>query len=131
MPVIEGSIRFIKLNSTDMYQGRDTGKHTVTMVNLTPDQVEELESNGVKVKTYGEGQYKSFQRNFTTTADRRKNLLIIDSEGNDFTDDIPEGSTVRIDYRYGTPWADKGVPVYLNAIRVLDTETVPSVDPAL
>ena len=54
MAVIEGKAMFVNINETEVYEGKDTGRYTVTLT-LNDETSNELSSKGVRLKSYGEG----------------------------------------------------------------------------
>ncbi len=118
MPVIQGKAQFVNLKETEVFDGKDTGRYTVTLT-LDQDAQDQLASNGVRLKSYGEGSEAIMQRKFASRYDVR----VIDSEGEPASKDIPSGSTVRIAYKYGNEHPVYGVPVYMDAVRVLEVSS--------
>ena len=47
MPLLEGTVAFQNLQKTEVYQGQDTGRFTVTL-SLEEDMASKLSSEGVK-----------------------------------------------------------------------------------
>ncbi len=115
MAVIEGKAQFINVKETEVYEGKDTGRYTVTLT-LNDDTSNELSSKGVRLKSYGEGSEAIMQRKFAS----KYPVRVIDAEGELFGGDIPAGSTVRISYKYGDEHPVYGVPVYMDGSRVLE-----------
>ena len=111
MPLLEGTVAFQNLQKTEVYQGQDTGRYTLTL-SLEEDMAEKLSSEGVKVKAYEGTSQRKFASKFP--------VKIIDANDNPFTGDIPRGSTVRISYKTGPAHPVHGTPTYLNAVRVLE-----------
>lgn len=125
MAVIEGKAQFIHLRETESYDGKDTGRYSLTLT-LDDDTSNELSSNGVRLKSYGEGSDAIMQRKFASKFPVR----VIDAEGEPYAGDIPAGSTVRVAYKYGNEHPVYGVPVYMDGVRVLELGA-DGVDPAL
>jgi len=115
MAVIEGKAMFVNVKETEVFEGKDTGRYTVTLT-LNDETSNELSSNGVRLKSYGEGADEILQRKFAS----KYPVRVIDAEGEPFAGDIPSGSTVRISYKYGDEHPVYGVPVYMDGIRVLE-----------
>jgi len=125
MAVIEGLAQFINVRETEVYQGKDTGRYTVTLT-LDDAQANELSSKGVQLRSYGEGDAAIMQRKFASIFE----IKVIDAEGEKYEGDIPRGSKVRISYKYGDEHPVYGVPVYMDAVRVLE-EGQAGIDAAL
>ena len=115
MAVIEGKAMFVNVKATEVYEGKDTGRYTVTLT-LNDETADELSKKGVRLKSYGEGADAILQRKFASKFPVR----VIDAECETFSGDIPSGSTVRISYKYGDEHPVYGVPVYMDGIRVLE-----------
>ena len=115
MAVIEGKAMFVNIKETEVYEGKDTGRYTVTLT-LNDETSNELSSKGVRLKSYGEGSDAILQRKFAS----KYPVRVIDAEGEPIAGDIPSGSTVRISYKYGNEHPVYGVPVYMDGIRVLE-----------
>lgn len=115
MAVIEGKAMFVNVKATEVYEGKDTGRYTVTLT-LNDETADELSKKGVRLKSYGEGADAILQRKFAS----KYPVRVIDAEGETFSGDIPSGSTVRISYKYGDEHPVYGVPVYMDGIRVLE-----------
>jgi len=115
MAVIEGKAMFVNIKETEVYEGKDTGRYTVTLT-LNDETSNELSSKGVRVKSYGEGSDAILQRKFAS----KYPVRVIDAEGEPIAGDVPSGSTVRISYKYGNEHPVYGVPVYMDGIRVLE-----------
>ena len=125
MAVIEGKAQFVWLKSTEVYEGKDTGRYTLTLT-LDDASANELSDKGVRLRSYGEGDDQIMQRKFAS----KYNVRVIDAEGEPFGGDIPSGSTVRISYKYGDEHPVYGVPVYMDGVRVLEMSAA-GVDAAL
>jgi hypothetical protein len=115
MAVIEGKAQFIWLKSTEVFEGKDTGRYTLTLT-LDDESANELSNKGVRLKSYGDGSDAIMQRKFAT----RYPVTVIDAEGQPFAGDIPSGSKVRLSYKYGDEHPVYGVPVYMDGVRVLE-----------
>ena len=115
MAVIEGKAMFVNIKETEVYEGKDTGRYTVTLT-LNDETSNELSSKGVRLKSYGEGSDAILQRKFAS----KYPVRVIDAEGEPISGDVPSGSTVRISYKYGNEHPVYGVPVYMDGIRVLE-----------
>lgn len=110
--ITEGVVAFESLREHDVYQGKSTGKYTLTLT-LSDSEAEKLEKMGVKVKTYeGNGQ-----RKFSSQYD----VPVVDTEDNPFQGRVNRGSKVRILWAEGkAPHPVHGVSTYLNRVRVLE-----------
>ena len=62
MSLAEGTVAFQNLQQTEVYQGQDTGRYTLTL-SLEEDVASKLSDEGVKVKDYeGTAQRKFLHR---------------------------------------------------------------------
>ena len=109
--VIEGILNFSKLTETDVYNGQDTGKYSVT-ITMSEDDASALSAQGVKIKDY-QGHK---QRKFTSKFD----VLVMDVDGNKYSGEVPYNSKVRLKYKTGNPHPVHATPTYLEAIKVLE-----------
>lgn len=111
--VIEGEAKYCSLDKTDYYDGKDTGRYTLTMLlDDNPEAVEKLESQGVKIREYKNQKVRKFA---TTYGD----FPIVDEEGNPTDRDVPWGSIVRVQYSLGNDHPVHGVSTYMNKVKVL------------
>ena len=76
MAVIEGKAMFVNIKETEVYEGKDTGRYTVTLT-LNDETSNELSSKGVRLKSYGEGADAILQRKFAS----KYPVRVIDAEG--------------------------------------------------
>jgi transcription elongation factor len=111
MAVVSGKAAFAHLDSTEVYNGQDTGRYTLT-VTLDDDNAEMLAQQGVKLKDYEGVKQRKFASKFA--------VKIIDANDQPFIGNIPRGSVVRLSYKTGTPHPVHGTPTYLNAVRVVE-----------
>ena len=109
--VIEGILNFSKLTETDVYNGQDTGKYSVT-ITMSEDDASALSAQDVKIKDYQGNK----QRKFTSKFD----VLVMDIDGNKYSGEVPYNSKVRLKYKTGNPHPVHGTPTYLEAIKVLE-----------
>jgi len=115
MNTIEGLVAFSNVTEHEVYNGKNTEKYSLT-VTLDDDVADELASKGVKIKEYQPEDKVFKQRKFTTRFD----LRVIDAEDKPYSGEIPRNSRVRLLYNLGKQGGEHGVPVYMNAIRVLE-----------
>lgn len=115
MNTIEGIVAFSHVTEHEEYNGKTTEKYSLT-VTLDDEVADELASNGVKIKQYQPEDKVFKQRKFTTRFD----LRVIDADDKPYSGEIPRNSRVRLLYNLGNQGGEHGVPVYMNAIRVLE-----------
>ena len=115
MNTIEGLVAFSNVTEHEVYKDQSTGKYSLT-ITLDDDVADELSSNGVKIREYQPEDKVFKQRKFTTRFD----LRVIDAEDKPYSGEIPRNSRVRLLYNLGNQGGEHGIPVYMNAVRVLE-----------
>ena len=65
MPVINGTAAFISLKDFEVYQGKSTEKYSIT-VTLDDASIEQLEGQGVKLRSYEDSKQRKFASKFLT-----------------------------------------------------------------
>jgi len=111
MSLAEGTVAFQNLQQTEVYQGQDTGRYTLTL-SLDEDMASKLSDEGVKVKDYEGIAQRKFASKFP--------VRIVNANDEPFTGAIPKGSKVRVQYKLGDSHPVHATPTYLNAVRVLE-----------
>ena len=92
MSVINGSAAFVNLTEHELYQGQSTGKYSIT-VTLDDKSIEQLEAQGVKMRTYEGQQQRKFASKF--------HVPLYETTGDEFMGAITRGSLVRVQYSLG------------------------------
>mgnify|MGYP003128152820 FL=1 len=111
MSLAEGTVAFQNLQQTEVYQGQDTGRYTLTL-SLEEDMASKLSDEGVKVKDYEGIAQRKFASKFP--------VRIVNANDEPFMGAIPKGSLVRVQYKLGDSHPVHATPTYLNAVRVLE-----------
>jgi len=111
MSLAEGTVAFQNLQQTEVYQGQDTGRYTLTL-SLDEDMASKLSDEGVKVKDYEGIAQRKFASKFP--------VRIVNANDEPFMGAIPKGSKVRVQYKLGDSHPVHATPTYLNAVRVLE-----------
>ena len=111
MAVVSGKAAFAHLDGTEVYNGQDTGKYTLT-ITLDDENADLLAKQGVKLREYEGNKQRKFSSKF--------NVKVIDANDQPFIGSITRGSTVRLSYKTAAPDPVHGTPTYLNAVRVLE-----------
>ena len=111
MSLAEGTVAFQNLQQTEVYQGQDTGRYTLTL-SLEEDMASKLSDEGVKVKDYEGTAQRKFASKFP--------VRIVNANDEPFMGAIPKGSLVRVQYKLGDSHPVHATPTYLNAVRVLE-----------
>ena len=112
MAVTEGIVAFSDLTTTELYEGRDTGKYTIT-VNMEQEEADKLTNAGINVKEYKNQPQRKFVTKFPGFA-------VLDAEGETIPKHIPWGSKVRILWEPGKPHPTHGIAPYFKKIKVLE-----------
>ena len=121
--VTTGTVAFSNLTEFDVYNGKSTGKYTLT-VTLDDSEARKLEDMGVRVKEYvpkdengnPDPSAAKKQRKFTS----QYFVPVVDNENHPVSGEIPFGSTVRILWKGKDAHPDYGVPTYMNRIRLVE-----------
>lgn len=109
--VITGTVAFSNVTKTDVYNGQDTGKYTLTLV-LDGESNTKLEELGVRIKDY-EGKP---QRKFSS----KYKPFVTDDEGFPYDREIPYGSTVKVLTAIQGDHPQWGPSTYLNKVKVIE-----------
>ena len=83
MAVVSGKAAFAHLDSTEVYNGQDTGRYTLT-VTLDDENAQMLAEQGVKLKDYNGDKQRKFASKFA--------VKMIDANDQPFVGNIPLGS---------------------------------------
>ena len=107
MSVINGTAAFISLKDFEIYQGKSTEKYSIT-VTLDDASIEQLEAQGVKLRSYEDSKQRKFASKFLTP--------VFEANGDEFMGQVTRGSLVRVQYSLSpdehpvhghTPYLDK------------------------
>lgn len=115
--VTTGVAKYVYLDSTEKFNGEDTGKYTLT-ISVDDKEAKALEKAGVKVRTIttDDGEYKA--RKFSTKYPLPFEMIkTVDGEaiGHDFGAE----SEVQVLWKAGQEHPMHGVATYLTAVKVL------------
>lgn len=108
--VATGTAAFVNLLERDTWKGQPTN-YNVTLT-LDPDCIDELKNNGVKLKEYEDTLQRKFQSNFE--------VQVLDTEGDNYTGQVPRGSRLKVLYSLGKPSPMHGVTAYLEKVKVIE-----------
>ena len=111
MLTIEGTIAFAELETTEVYNGQDTGKYSVVL-SLDDSDATQLADMGVKLREYEGVKQRKFSSKF--------DVEVYDAEGVEFDGRVTRGSKVRIQYKEGNAHPVHGTGTYLEKIKVLE-----------
>ena len=115
--ITKGIVKYNYLDSTEKYQGEDTGKYTLTVA-LDSKEVKALEGEGVKVrtiKTEDGGSYRA--RKFSTKYPLSFNMVKT-VDGEDIGFDFGAESVVEVLWKKGNEHPQHGVATYLTAVKL-------------
>ena len=115
--VTTGVAKYVYLDSTEKFNGEDTGKYTLT-ISVDDKEAKALEKAGVKVRTIttDDGEYKA--RKFSTKYPLPFEMIkTVDGEaiGHDFGAE----SEVQVLWKAGQEHPMHGVATYLTAVKVI------------
>jgi hypothetical protein len=114
-----GIAKYVYLDSTEKYNGEDTGKYTLT-VSLADDEVKELEKEGVKVRTINTEDGGSYRARKFSTKYPLEFDKIRTEDGESIGSDFGAESKVEILWKKGSEHPQHGFATYLTMIKVLD-----------
>lgn len=115
--VTNGIAKYVYLDSTEKFNGEDTGKYTLT-VSLDDKEAEALEKAGVKVRTIkaedgSEYKARKFSTKYPLPFD-----MIKTAKGEAIGHDFGAESEVQVLWKAGQEHPMHGVATYLTAIKV-------------
>ena len=126
--ITKGIAKYVYLDSTEKFNGEDTGKYTLTVA-LDDKEAKALEKEGVKVRTIQTedgGSYRA--RKFSTKYPLNFEMIKTD-EGEAIGHDFGAESSVEVLWKAGNEHPQHGVATYLTAIKVSNrTEGYKSAD---
>ena len=126
--ITKGIAKYVYLDSTEKFNGEDTGKYTLTVA-VDDKEAKALEKVGVKVrtiKTEDGGSYRA--RKFSTKYQLAFDMVKTD-EGEAIGHDFGAESSVQVLWKAGQEHPQHGVATYLTAIKVSNrTEGYKSAD---
>ena len=120
MTITEGVAKYVYLDSTEKYNGEDTGKYTLT-VSLSDAEAKKLEEAGVKVRTIKDADTgKDIKvRKFSTQYKLEDKM--VQTEGGDVVGSaFGAGSNVKVLWKAGKEHPMHGVATYLTAVKLDD-----------
>jgi len=121
--VTKGEAKYVYLDSTEKFNGDDTGKYTLT-VSLSDAEAKKLVDAGVKVRTIKDADTGEDIkiRKFSTQYKLDDNLIQTMS-GEVVGTDFGAGTEVEVLWKAGKEHPMHGVATYLTAIKVADNHT--------
>ena len=115
--ITKGIAKYVYLDSTEKFNGEDTGKYTLT-VSVDDKEAKTLEDAGVKVrtiKTEDGGSYKA--RKFSTKYPLSFEMIKT-ADGESIGHDFGAESVVEVLWKKGNEHPQHGVATYLTAVKV-------------
>ena len=126
--ITKGIAKYVYLDSTEKFNGEDTGKYTLTVA-IDDKEATALEKAGVKVRTIqteNGGSYRA--RKFSTKYPLNFEMIKTD-DGEAIGHDFGAESNVEVLWKAGNEHPQHGVATYLTAIKVSNrTEGYKSAD---
>ena len=126
--ITKGIAKYVYLDSTEKFNGEDTGKYTLTVA-LDDKEAKALEKEGVKVRTIqtedgGSYQARKFSTKYPLSFD-----MVKTSDGEAIGHDFGAESKVEILWKKGNELPQHGFATYLTAVKVSErTEGYKSAD---
>ena len=126
--ITTGIAKYVYLDSTEKFNGEDTGKYTLTVA-IDDKEAKELEKAGVKVRTINTEEGTSYKaRKFSTKYPLNFDMIKTD-DGEAIGHDFGAESEVEVLWKAGNKHPQHGVATYLTAIKVSNrTEGYKSAD---
>ena len=127
--ITKGIAKYVYLDSTEKFNGEDTGKYTLT-VSVDDKEAKALESAGVNVRTIQSEDGVSYKaRKFSTKYPLSFDMLKMADDGESIGHDFGAESEVQVLWKAGQEHPQHGVATYLTAVKVLKrTEGYKSAD---
>lgn len=121
--ITKGVAKYVYLDSTEKFNGEDTGKYTLTIA-VSDAEANKLEDAGVKVRTIKDTETGEDIRIRKFSTQWKLNDDMIQTESGDMIGtDFGAGSDVEVLWKAGKPHPTHGVATYLTAIKVADDHT--------
>ena len=126
--ITKGIAKYVYLDSTEKFNGEDTGKYTLTVA-LDDKEAKAPEKEGVKVRTIqtedgGSYQARKFSTKYPLSFD-----MVKTSDGEAIGHDFGAESKVEILWKKGNEHPQHGFATYLTAVKVSErTEGYKSAD---
>ena len=126
--ITKGIAKYVYLDSTEKFNGEDTGKYTLTVA-IDDKEATALEKAGVKVRTINTEEGTSYKaRKFSTKYPLNFDMIKTD-DGEAIGHDFGAESEVEVLWKAGNKHPQHGVATYLTAIKVSNrTEGYKSAD---
>jgi len=121
--ITKGEAKYVYLDSTEKFNGEDTGKYTLTIA-LNDAEAKKLEEAGVKVRTVKDSETgKDIKIRKFSTQYKLNDDMIQTNSGNVVGTDFGAGSQVEVLWKAGKEHPTHGVATYLTAIKLEDNYT--------
>jgi len=117
--ITKGIAKYVYLDSTEKFNGEDTGKYTLTVA-VSDAEVKKLEKLGVKVREFQDEDGKSYKARKFSTQYKLNDEMIRTKGGDIIGTDFGRGSNVEVWWKAGEKHSTHGVATYLTAIKVAD-----------
>ena len=121
--ITKGEALYVYLDSTEKYNGDDTGKYTLT-VGVSNEDAEKLVKGGVKVRTIKHPETgKDVKVRKFSTQYKLDDDMIKTQSGDVIGSNFGRGSNVEVLWKTGKEHPTHGEATYLTAVRVADDHT--------
>jgi len=115
--VTKGKAKYVYLDSTESFNGEDTGKYTLTVA-LDDSEAKKLENIGVKVRTITPKEGKPYKARKFSTKYPLGFEMIKTAEGEAIGSDFGPESDIEVLWKAGAEHPMHGVATYLTAVKV-------------
>ena len=121
--ITAGEALYVYLDSTEKFNGEDTGKYTLT-IGLSAEEASKLEEAGVRIRTIKHPETgKDVKVRKFSTQYKLEDTDIRTNSGDVVGTDFGSGSGVSVLWKAGKEHPTHGVATYLTAIKVADDHT--------
>ena len=126
--ITTGTAKYVYLDSTEKFNGEDTGKYTLTVA-IDDKEATALEKAGVKVRTISTEDGGSYKARRFSTKYPLSCAMVKTSDGEAIGHDFGAESEVQVLWKAGNEHPQHGVATYLTAVKVMKrTEGYKSAD---
>jgi hypothetical protein len=115
--ITKGIAKYVYLDSTEKFNGEDTGKYTLTVA-VDDKETKALEKAGVKVRTIKTEDGGSYRARKFSTKYPLSFEMIKTSDGEAIGHDFGAESVVEVLWKAGHEHPQHGVATYLTAVKV-------------
>ena len=126
--IATGTAKYVYLDSTEKFNGEDTGKYTLTVA-VDDKEAKALEAEGVKVRTIQTEDGESYKARKFSTRYPLSFDMVKTADGEAIGNDFGAESEVQVLWKKGNEHPQHGFATYLTAVKVMKrTEGYKSAD---